>query len=872
MGIVSDYVRNLLSKQVDDKRLVVWFDPDGHYRAFAEALALPETTIARYAGSFFALRREVDHLLDGDDAPRLLVYAPIAEEATDDALIELISLGVTLKPGQNPWQRNTRLAVIARNALTTTLSGEQIAALTKQIDANQLTSLEDVESAVQRVRASAAPGVLTLIFGTTEPEAIVLAFLASDQFDAPITERQAAPDLAALLGETYGAEFAPAAPSDLRAVVARHILCTDLLTTLRAPLPPALATVKIAQGETAQESCQRLAQRWRHDQTLGDAYAQRAEIVERELGLAHISLTLDQAVDCDTFAAVERAVEHALEEALLREPATPLLAFAERRRRGFWSLRDAQTQARWDIILTAGRLLLRADEIESSLRENTLTASSLAARYVDGQASQAPWRELDTLHRELERRSHLFEFALDDTRLEALLAQARSRYSNVGDQLATQFTHALETSGYSLPGLRRQRDVFARTVAPSVREARTAYILVDALRYEMACELAKGLEASFTVALDAAIASVPTITEVGMASLLPDVLEGEVTHGAEGKLALRVGPTLLRDRATRLKWLVDHAPITAEGSVARTLTLDLDELLSPRAALKGQIANADLVVVTSTEIDALAEMDNISLARRFMHDLLAHLTRGLRKLAELGCARIVLAADHGYLFGGELDSAMKIDPPGGHTLDLHRRVWVGRGGAANSAYLRARLSAFGPCDPDLDLATPWGFGAFKTPGGARAYFHGGISLQELISPVMTLTPIGQREGTAADELAWSLTPNSTRITTRLYTVTISGQRRSLFEIAIPPVRLEVWVDGAPVSTARFASYGLTDPTQELQLRFSGDDATHLDPCEVVLEIEPERAQGDSASVHLLDARTGRELDRVDAIELRIGIR
>src|SRR6478672_2374242 len=106
VGIVSDYMRDLLKKQVDDKRLVVWFDPDGHYRAFARALTLPETTIARYDGSFFALRRAIDPLLNDDDPPRLLVYAPIAEEATDDALIELTSPGATLKPGQSPWQRN----------------------------------------------------------------------------------------------------------------------------------------------------------------------------------------------------------------------------------------------------------------------------------------------------------------------------------------------------------------------------------------------------------------------------------------------------------------------------------------------------------------------------------------------------------------------------------------------------------------------------------------------------------------------------------------------------------------------------------------------------------------------------------------------
>ncbi|MBW1912131.1 MAG: hypothetical protein JRI43_02955 [Deltaproteobacteria bacterium] len=35
MGIVSEYLFNLIAKQVDDNGLVVWYDPDG---AYAEAV------------------------------------------------------------------------------------------------------------------------------------------------------------------------------------------------------------------------------------------------------------------------------------------------------------------------------------------------------------------------------------------------------------------------------------------------------------------------------------------------------------------------------------------------------------------------------------------------------------------------------------------------------------------------------------------------------------------------------------------------------------------------------------------------------------------------------------------------------------------
>ena len=47
MGVVADYLHDLIARQVDEHLLVVWFDPERHYADFAAELALPETTVAR---------------------------------------------------------------------------------------------------------------------------------------------------------------------------------------------------------------------------------------------------------------------------------------------------------------------------------------------------------------------------------------------------------------------------------------------------------------------------------------------------------------------------------------------------------------------------------------------------------------------------------------------------------------------------------------------------------------------------------------------------------------------------------------------------------------------------------------------------------
>ncbi len=60
MGIVTDYLRNVIAKQVDDHSLVLWFDPEKHYADTIKEIAIPNTAVERYEGSFFALRNGIE--------------------------------------------------------------------------------------------------------------------------------------------------------------------------------------------------------------------------------------------------------------------------------------------------------------------------------------------------------------------------------------------------------------------------------------------------------------------------------------------------------------------------------------------------------------------------------------------------------------------------------------------------------------------------------------------------------------------------------------------------------------------------------------------------------------------------------------------
>lgn len=428
--------------------------------------------------------------------------------------------------------------------------------------------------------------------------------------------------------------------------------------------------------------------------------------------------------------------------------------------------------------------------------------------------------------------------------------------------MAEAFVRRYHTAKFQIPGVLRQTNVFSQQVKPKLAEGKTAYVWVDALRYEMARELAQTLTEDYTLVLQPAIATVPTITEIGMAAFLPGAETATVVAAGDSKLGLEINGTTLKDRLSRIKFLQDNA------GVAVFVTKLGDLLPNPKKKEREGIEKAELILVTSQEIDAIGEGDNVRLARRTMDDMLLELRRAFRVLSELGVETIIFAADHGYLFGEELSEDRKIDAPGGETADLHRRVWVGRGGNADPAYLRAKLSDFG-LGGDLEIATPWNFACFKVKGGTEAYFHGGLSPQELIIPVVTLTP-KQKALAPTSEIAWTLEPSSQKISTRFFSVPIKGIAIGIFELVPPKVRVEIRVKKDCISQPVSASYGFEEATGDIQLKCQ-DDPRAIEPNTITLMITQDQPTKTVASVHLLDAISGAELARLAKIEMAIAI-
>ena len=150
-----------------------------------------------------------------------------------------------------------------------------------------------------------------------------------------------------------------------------------------------------------------------------------------------------------------------------------------------------------------------------------------------------------------------------------------------------------------------------------------------------------------------------------------------------------------------------------------------------------QLADKQIVIVRSQEIDHAGETGFTVQARQVMDTVIDNLARALRRLAVADVEHTIITADHGHLFfAADRDPSLRIDAPGGATVELHRRCWIGRGGTTPAGCVRVAASALG-YDSDLDLVFPAGAGVFKA-GGDLAFHHGGPSLQEMVVPVVTV--------------------------------------------------------------------------------------------------------------------------------------
>ncbi|WP_374713553.1 PglZ domain-containing protein [Symbiobacterium terraclitae] len=834
MGPVSQYVAQLVRRKLDQHLVLVWYDPTRVFAELVDHLDLPPgTRLARFAGSYFELRAEAEEYFArmtrtaGRPAAPLLVYVPAAPLPRQiDPLLGLAAAGGVLKE---------TIVTLAREALRGRYSESDL----DDLLSNPNLSLAELDRLAAQGPSDGTMGVISLVFGPVATHEVFARYLTEADLEAAVAEKGALPALAALAERSLGLPREPVVDQvQFKRRLARHLLLTDL----RAGLPegvsiPSAAGMPVPDVDQTQ-TCRMTVDLMRQRLDMQSTYKELAMQVEREFNLRQISLPAAAVAASETFPFSDDLCLAAVEDLLEQGDVEGARDLAARRLQTFWAQTDERRKVQWKTAQIALDLFAEARRVLEEVKGRRLTPETMVERHA---ALDGGWYRMDGLHRALES---MLADVEEQLQFERLLRRAREAYREALEVLADRLLSALEEHGFQFYSILHQTDIFHRFVEPHLNGSPVAYFLVDALRYEMGVDLLRLLDRAQEAEVRPAIAAVPTITVVGMAALMPGAEKGmALATTPSGKLAAQVGEALLAGAADRLKLLE-----SVTGGALLDITLD-ELLTSPKYArptqLKERLAGKRLVVIRAVEIDSEGESDLILPARRGMSRVLADLKRAVHRLAAAGVERFVITADHGYLFVDHLNEAMKIDPPaGGEEVCRHRRCWVGRGGDRRPAFVRFRAAELG-MGGDLEFAFPRGLGAFKVPGAASSYYHGGLTLQELVVPMLTFRMPAPEQAAAGDVFKIRLDPP--RVTNRFFMVTVLYVR-SLLSPPTRRVRLELMANGQLVGHAKASQYGYDPSSEEITLE-SGKDNT------VTLFFKADQANGDLV-IQMKDAESG----------------
>lgn len=492
------------------------------------------------------------------------------------------------------------------------------------------------------------------------------------------------------------------------------LLFSEFVMDSAGEVPGGLETVPYA-GENSRslvfEVCETLR---RHDDHK-DLYKTKAQEVEDELNLAEKTRGMKNLGIRDTFACEERIFLSRLVDLAVGGEIENARAIWHSRQRSIW-LSSEERLTEWTLAARAIELLDAADRLSTP---KFPTLESIILGYT------STWRELDRHHREMEQAAN--QAGNDHDGLEKLLHVARKAYFKSVEALQAEFVRLVQSEGWPVANgqILWNRQVFDKVVNPLLESGeKVAYFLVDSLRYELGVELEKQLSDKLKVELVPVCAQLPTYTEVGMASLMPNA-ESALSLVQQGdKLVTHLGGCIATAPATRFAHMQKCKGDQCED-------IDLEDLVRKKKIKIPE--KAKLLVVRTRDIDAIAH-DSPHQVLDIIPSLVRLIIRGLVRAGELGFDQAVVATDHGFILFHDQEAGNLAPKPPGTWAIQKSRCLLGEG-SADSHNVVMNAKEVGIPGQVQNYASPRALVPYSR---GQIYYHEGLSLQECVLPCLTI--------------------------------------------------------------------------------------------------------------------------------------
>jgi len=793
-GVLKNWIRSELKRAFEhqgEHGIVVWYDAGGTLSELVDEVVPEGVRLIKFDGSFLALRFELESN-SPDLTGKWLIYVP-EKPLQESWLRDFELLGERLEMDfLSLLQRRCNLPVTS--VLTDLLRSrpENSKRLVRQWE--QLMGDRTV------TESEIINGLLAIAFGLNlwDIRDAVLSFLCEQNWEERLGKQGLWEIWHKRLQEHFGWTDAetPTDERDLKMKVQAAILLADLVCS-----DPSIADrfSFIPSDPTKCQALSELAKRWRDSATWQAFYRNAANEVERQYNLRNILSLSEAMVNAETFRFIDDLWVQELRRAVrpegsnFGEKVENLERIAETRKGLFWSRHDDALKNFWEAVRLAVKIWRKSqDAIRVS--EKLQRVEEFTKHYTDD------WWQLDYWALKLAS----VQTSLDGEDKNRFVKPAWVAYRRFLDSVNRAFVNAVKREGWQPTQWNFWQSI-------RFGQERVAIFIVDALRFDLAKYLQECVGNVVNFETRSLKAVLPSITEIGMAALLPNA-EGLSVAWESDRLVVKVQRQKITSRSERKNWFGRF--IGRDGKI-----VDLDELRTT------DLSDTRILVVFSRELDEFGTFVS-DIHPHGLLEMVSRIAQGIRFVAEKGFQKVFVVADHGFLFAPEGCEPSIVQVPSGALVTKGRFVV---GGQTEGCWI-AQANEIG-LQGNLLFAFPEGFSVFALQGERETFLHGGLSLQESIIPMLC----GQ--AVLMPKVAVRMQVQEP-ISSRIVRVTVEAQIDNLFA---EPRKVKVRIGNRESNVIEMSSQ-----QQRMELSFVWLDEFETPP--------------DSVTAQLLDDETGQVLE------------
>ena len=711
---MDEQVKKTLIAQFENKRIVIWYDDNKEFRADFDEIELPSVEKILLNNNEFAVKYRV---LREEPKQKFLIYQEGSKPQDKDNWL----LDILLSEGEVKTEQSAlRLAELNLGYENIEITEKHPAFFKSKERREQLKALvnqnEDtvgkIKTKMLAVCAKADPDIESVLENLFEEYS-----KSKDEKLKLIKTCQLDEHLFKVLKRRYSYESAEPSIKDFIISLFNYALKVDLKLELK-------------ESEKLSTDALVFLKRWKDSRLYTEAFE---KISDEVAGILEIENIIDRQdykklTDVDYFIAIDQKLLHSLiqeitKKTIAKEECLKLIRSRKQRR---WTHKED--------IKNSYLALWFATQFMSAFEENMpFDMDSIS----DGiRKYTIAWQKIDQYYRKF---TYYVKKSGRITMFNELSNEIENMYSNkfLLDVNDNWQRHIDKLTEWRFANIEMQRDFFKSNIVPFENKKNKIFVIIsDAMRYEIGDEFVSLIrqEDKYDAKISSAISCAPSYTQLGMAALLPNKeLKITINEDSDVKNApVYVDGICSAGKDNRIKILQNYDKMKITAYKAE------DVLKKTSDELKSVVKESDVFFVYHNRIDYVG--DKLESENRVFdetEDALEELKVLVKKLVAANANNIIITADHGFIYQNRNldDSDYLGEEPQGTVLYSDRRFIIGRNLKDSNSFKKFSASDLGLID-DFEYLFPKSINRLRKKGSGSKFVHGGLTLQELIIPVI----------------------------------------------------------------------------------------------------------------------------------------